>query len=78
MPGKQTVCRHRLLILARSVQHDVNNALDVAVDRRQRPDVDTKTTRDRRSNLLSIQVFTFDFARLDNILGESLEHRLFS
>ena len=55
------------------VQHDFDNALDVAVNRRQGPNVHPHAPGERGTHLGGIQLFALDLACFDNILGERLQ-----
>jgi hypothetical protein len=55
-----------------------HDAFDVTVRRLQRADVNSKPARDRRANLIGVELLAFDFAALHRVLGESAENGLLS
>ena len=62
--------------MTRRVEHHLDNALDPAVRLSQTGGIQAKTARDRRTDLLGVQLLAFDFARLDDIFGESPQDSL--
>ena len=59
--------------MTRRVEHHLDNTLDLAVRLSRTGGIQAKTARDRRTDLLGVQLLAFDFARLDDIFGESLQ-----
>lgn len=78
MPVEQPFRREGLLVALRRVEHHLDDAFHVTVRRLQSPDVDTKSTGDRRANLIGVELLAFDLAALDHILGERAENGVFS
>src|SRR5260370_4136592 len=76
VPGEQPVLRKLFFVLLRSVEHHLDHTFDVAVGGRQRCHVASKTARDRGPHLILVEDFALDLARLENILGQGLEHGL--
>src|SRR5215471_16705699 len=76
VPTEHSLVRQRLVIFLGRVEHHFDNAFDVSVCRRERPDVDAETAGDRGTNLIAIEDFTLDLTGLEDILGERVEHSL--
>ncbi len=70
MPPEQTGVRDRRRRMGRRVQHHVDHALDMTIDRRQRADIDAEPARDRRPDRRDVQAFALDGARLDDIFRQ--------
>ena len=64
------------LIVLRGVEHHLDDALDIAIGGRQGADVHAEAARDRGADLLAIEHFAFDLARLEDVLGQRREHGL--
>ena len=73
MPGKQTFLGQRIGKMPGGIEHHFNNPLDMPVNRYKSADIESQSAGDRRPHLVFIQLFTFDFAGFENILGQSLK-----
>jgi hypothetical protein len=70
VPGEQPIARHRGIATGGGVEHHLDHALDVPVDRRQCANVHTESTGDRRSHRCGVEPLAFDFAGFKDVLGE--------
>ena len=77
MPAEETLRGQRLLVVLRRIEHHLDDALDVPVSRLQTADVDSEPTRDRRTNLVGIQLLAFDLAALEHVLSQREENGFF-
>jgi len=55
VPREEPLVSERLLVVARGVEHHLNDAFDVAVHRDEAGDIDPQTPRDRRADLIRIE-----------------------
>lgn len=76
MPAQQTLLRHGHMAVGGGVEHHVDHALDVAIDRGECADVHTQSARDGRAHGLNIEPLALNLAGLDHVLGERREARL--
>ena len=76
MPGEQPLGRERLLVVARGVEHHLDDALDMAVGGLQPADVHAETAGDRGADLLGVQLLAFDLAGLEHVRGQGLQDGL--
>ena len=72
--GNNEACQPLVEVLRR-VEHHFDHAFHIAVGGRQRSDVHSEAARNRGANLILIKDFSFDFAGLEHVLREGLEHR---
>ena len=70
MPGEQAFPRYRRMAIRRRIQHHLDDALDVAIDRRQRTNVYAQTAGDAGTYGGNVQLLALDLAGLDDILRE--------
>ena len=77
-PSEKSCRGKRPVVAAPRIEHHLDDAFDFAVRLFQPAGIQAETTGDRRTNLLGIQLFLFDSARLDDILGESPQDCLLS
>src|SRR6266849_9414699 len=64
MPSEQPFDGKRLIVVPRGVQHQLDHSLHVPIYVFQSSDVYAESTRDRRTNLLHVQMFALDFTTL--------------
>ncbi len=76
MPCEQPLRREWFIVVARGVEHHFNDSFDVAVHRFEASDIDAQASRDRGADLLRVEIFPLDFAALEHVVGEGLEHGL--
>jgi len=76
MPAEQTLPRYRCLAVGRGIQHHLDHALDVPIDRRKRADVHAQPARDGRAHGFDVELLALDLTGLDHVLGERREARL--
>ena len=76
MPAEQTLPRYPGLAVGRGIEHHLDHALDVPIDRRKRADVHAQPTRDRRAHGLDIELLALDLAGLDHVFGQCRKTRL--
>ena len=74
MPPEQPIRREGLTVVARCIEHHFDDAFYIAVRRLQARDINPQAAGDGRADLLSVELFTFDFAGLDHVSGERLEY----
>jgi hypothetical protein len=70
VPGAESVGGESLVVVARRIQHHLNDAFDVTVRSYNTPGIQTEAARDGRPHLLNIQRLTFDLAALDDVVGQ--------
>src|SRR5260370_11311873 len=73
MPREEPFNGEWLLIVARGVERHFDDALHVAVRRRQCADIHSKSSGNRGSDLIRIQLLALDFAALEHIGGQGLK-----
>jgi hypothetical protein len=73
MPPEQPFGGQGLVIAARGVELHLDDALDMPVGGLECADVDAKTPRDGRTDLLGVELLPFDLAALENLSGEGLQ-----
>ena len=78
MPAEEALRGQRLVVVLRRVQHHLDDAFDVTVRRLQPADIDSEPTRDRRADLVGVQLLAFDLAALQHVFGERAENGLLS
>src|SRR5207244_36378 len=76
VPCTQPFCSQWLVVVARSVKHHFDHALDMSVGRLQCTDIYAEATSNRGPDLFDIQLLALDFTALDHIGGEGLERGL--
>ena len=76
VPGEESVGGERLVVVARRVQHHLDDAFDVAVRGHNAPDIHPEAARDGGAHLLSVQRLAFDLAALDHVVGQRLKDGL--
>jgi len=76
MPTEQTLPRYRCLAVGRGIQHHLDHALNVPIDRGQGADVHAQPARDGRAHGFDVELLALDLAGLDHVLGERREARL--
>ena len=76
-PRDRSFPRQGRVIFAGGVEHDFDDALDIAVNGRQSANVQSHASSEGRSHLGGIQLFAFNLTGLDNILGQRLQRGLF-
>ena len=69
-PRKWGNFSHGPLTVGGGIQHHLDHALDMAIDRRQGANIHTQTTRNARTDGGDAEVLAFNLAGLDNIFGE--------
>ena len=74
-PNRRSAVSGSSILLGR-VEHHLDDAFDIAVGGRQRADVHAQPAGDRGAHLIRVEDLTFDLARLEDILGQGLEHGL--
>jgi hypothetical protein len=65
-----------LVVVLGRVEHHFDHAFNMPVGWHESPDVDSEPTRNRRADLLAVEHLAFDFAGLQNVLRQRLEHGL--
>jgi hypothetical protein len=78
VPAEEALHGQRLVVVLRRVQHHLHDAFDVTVCRSQPADIHPEPTRDRRADLIGVQLLAFDFAALQHVFGERAENGLLS
>ena len=73
MPAEQPLIRQRPVIVARGVEHHLDDAFDVAIRGLEAADVQAQTPRHRRADLFGVELLAFDFAGLQNVFGQRFE-----
>src|SRR5437879_4875872 len=76
MPCKEPFGGERLVIVPRGVKHHFDDAFDIAVCRLERTEIHAEATRNRGSDLFSVQPLAFDLTTLEHVGGQSLQDRL--
>ena len=76
MPAEQSLCVQWLVIRLRRVQHHLDDPIDMAIRRDQPADFEPQPFCNGRPNLILVERLAFDLAALDDITGESSQHRL--
>ena len=76
MPVEQASRGQWLLVVLGRIQHHFDDALDVAVCRRQPADFDSEPACDRGTHLVPVELFPLDLARFEDVLGKSLQYSL--
>ena len=76
MPCEQPLGGERLVVMARGVEHHLDDALDVAVCRLEGADVHAEAAGDGGADLFGVELFAFDLAALENVGGERLQDGL--
>ena len=76
VPAEQPLLGQRLGVVLRGVEHHLDDALNVAVRRRQRADIHAETPGDGGAHLIPVEDFALDLAGLEHVLGQGLEHGL--
>src|SRR5262249_48184894 len=74
--AEETFSSQRLVILLGGVERHFDDALHLTVCRGQRADLDAEPPCDGRTHLSLLEDLAFDFARLDHLLGQRLQHCL--
>src|SRR2546425_3127628 len=74
MPRKEPFEGERLVIVASSVEHHFNDAVDIAVCGLECADIHTEAARNRGPNLFSIQLLSLDFAAFEYVGGQGLQY----
>ena len=73
MPAEQSRLRDSCLAVGRGIQHHLDHALDVPIDRCKRADVHAQPAGDGRAHGFDVELLALDLAGLDHILGERRE-----
>ena len=60
------------------IQHHLDHALDMVIDRRKRANIHAQTTRNARTDGGDVEVLAFDLAGLHNIFGKRQQTCLIS
>ena len=76
MPGEKAFGVEGLIIFARSVEHHLHDAFDVAIRRFQSSNIHAEAARDGGTNLGGIEDFSLDFTALEHVFGEGLKNCL--
>src|SRR5258708_8630143 len=68
-------CRSkRLIIVTRGAHHNFNNSRHVSIYGFKAANVHSEMARDRGTDLLCVQLFSFDFAAFEYVLREGAQH----
>jgi len=74
MPGEEPLGGQRLVIVARGVEHHLDNPFDGAVSGFEAPNIHSKTTGNRGSDLFGVELLPFNLAALEHVSRERLQH----
>lgn len=78
MPGKQPILRQGVCAVRGGVEHHVDDAFGMSIDRCKRADVDAQTTGNRGAHGFGVERLALDFAGFEHVLGQCDEARLVS
>jgi hypothetical protein len=73
MPAEQSFGGQWLVVVARGIEHHLDDAFDVAVCGLQRADIHAEPPGDGRAHLPGVEILPLDLAALQYIGGESLQ-----
>lgn len=76
VPAEQPLVGQRRVEVPRGVEHHLDDALDVAIDRRECGCLHAEPAGERGSHLPGVQALALDLAGLHHVLGEGAQHRL--
>jgi len=74
VPTEQPFVGERLSVFLVGVEHHLDDAIHMAVGRRQPERLHPQPTSDRCTDLVLVENFALDFAGLENILRQGAEH----
>jgi hypothetical protein len=76
MPRKEPFGCERLVIVAGSVEHHFNDALDIAVDGSECTNIHAEAAGNRGSDLFSVKLFPLDLTALEHISSQRFQDGL--
>jgi len=76
MPRKEPFVGERLVVVARSIEHHFNDALDISVCGLECTDIDAEAAGNRGSDLFSVELLPLDFTAIENVGREGLQDGL--
>src|SRR5262245_12910088 len=73
MPSVETVSRQRGCMVLGGIKDDLADALDIAIGRCERANLDAEPSRDRGSHFVTIEDLSLYLARFDDLFGQALQ-----